>query len=398
MSARRSPCPRVSFRRSERAERASEKRIVSRHNLKIPGMKANSKSAWPILGLLFGFFVTALLVLDFTNSAAAQRRTPRRPVTAAKPAIDYSKFSHATEKHKGACATCHKVPTKNWQRVRDFPDAADFPDHEACVSCHRRQFFKGVSPQICTVCHLRSSPRDDKRYSFRNPTSSLQFAIEFPHDKHQDVIARMKPAPSQIATSALFQKASFSFSKIAAEDRGKYNNCTICHQQLSTNPPAPPGSWVDSFVPDAATFKSVPENHASCFNCHWKSQSPIRTDCGGCHKLVIPHPNAEEVKRISVKFRHAREQHIAECATCHINITKAATLRGLTPDVPITACTECHNKVGLRLDLSKELEAIDRNRDFVCVYCHTSNVGRNDPPAGHYLIADREPIKRKESK
>jgi hypothetical protein len=99
-----------------------------------------------------------------------------------------------------------------------------------------------------------------------------------------------------------------------------------------------------------------------------------------------------------MKFRHTREQHIAECTTCHINITKSSTLRGLAPDVPITACSECHNKDGLRLDVSKELEAIDKNKEFVCSYCHTSDVGRRDPPASHYLIAGREAIKRKDVK
>ena len=99
-----------------------------------------------------------------------------------------------------------------------------------------------------------------------------------------------------------------------------------------------------------------------------------------------------------MKFRHAREQHSGECTSCHINITKAETLRELKPDVPITSCTECHNKDGLRLDVAGELEAIDRNRDFVCVYCHTSDVGRRDPPASHYLIAGREPLQRKDVK
>ena len=99
-----------------------------------------------------------------------------------------------------------------------------------------------------------------------------------------------------------------------------------------------------------------------------------------------------------MKFRHSREQHIAECTVCHINITKSADLRGLKPDVPITSCTECHNKDGLRLDVSKELEAVDKDRQFVCLYCHTSDVGRLDAPASHYLIAGRQPIKRKDVK
>ncbi|HKR61095.1 MAG TPA: cytochrome c3 family protein [Pyrinomonadaceae bacterium] len=339
----------------------------------------------------------AILAVIFTNPVSAQRRTPRRPPTPAKPAIDYSKFSHATDKHRGACVSCHKVPTKDWQKVRKFPDVADFPDHDACVSCHRRQFFRGASPPICTVCHLRSSPRDDKRFAFRNPVALQQFAIEFPHDKHQDVIAKLvKPNPISVA---IFRRVAFSFSDPLPDEPGKlYNNCTICHAPLEATPPKPSAGWVDSFVPDPATFKSMPRDHASCFNCHWKSQPPVRTECNGCHKLDTPHLAAAEFRRISMKFRHAREQHIAECATCHINITKSATLRGLTPDVPITSCTECHNKDGLRQDVTKELESIDRKRDFVCVYCHTSDVGRRDPPASHYLISGRDPMKRTDNK
>lgn len=352
--------------------------------------------SWPSLcTAVLALLAVTILAWDSIDSVAAQRRARRRPVTAAKPTTDYSKFSHATEKHKGACISCHKVPTKNWKQVRDFPDVADYPDHDACVSCHRRQFFRGASPQICTVCHLRSSPRDDKRFAFRNPSSPVQFAIEFPHDKHQDVIAKAE-RPFSNAVNPVFQRIGFSFSTSMPDEPGKlYNNCKICHGQLDKNPPAPPGGWTDSFAPDAQTFKAVPVNHASCFNCHWKSQPPSRTDCVGCHKPESPHPLEHTITRISLKFRHAREQHSGECTTCHINITKSATLRSLTPDVPITSCTECHNKDGLRLDVSNELEAIDRGRDFVCVYCHTSDVGRRDPPASHYLIASRQPMKRK---
>ena len=133
----------------------------------------------------------------------------------------------------------------------------------------------------------------------------------------------------------------------------------------------------DAFVPDAATFRAAPMSHAACFNCHWKSQPPTNDNCAGCHKLAgKPYFAVDVPKRLSLKFRHAREQHVQECTTCHINITRVTTLRGLLPDVPITACSECHNREGLRLDVSKELEAIDKNRDFVCSYCHTSDVGR----------------------
>jgi Outer membrane cytochrome MtrC/MtrF-like, domains II/IV len=297
--------------------------------------------------------VICLSFIHLCSSVAGQRR----------PAIDYSKFSHTTQKHKAACVTCHRIPTTNWSKGSSFPDITDYPSHDACVSCHRPQFFRGARPQICSGCHSKPSPRDDARFVFRNPASKLQFTIEFPHDRHQDVIAMLRfahPAPQN------------------------YNNCTICH------------------APRTTTFKAAPTDHSACFNCHWKSQQPVADNCNGCHKLTTPYSAKEMTVRISSKFIHdgggERKQHVAECTTCHINITKAASLRGLRPDVPITACTECHNKDGLRQDLSKELAALDKNRSFTCAYCHTADVGIKDPPASHYLIAERTPIKRKDIK
>jgi hypothetical protein len=164
-----------------------------------------------------------------------------------------------------------------------------------------------------------------------------------------------------------------------------FNNCTICHAG-SVN-----------------TYKSAPTDHSACFNCHWKSQEPVAANCNGCHKLApATFSRPTEPKRISRKFLHEgggeKKQHVAECTTCHINITKSASLRGLKPDVPITSCTECHNKEGLRQDLNAELTALDKSSGFVCVYCHTPDVGKLDAPASHYLIAQRPPRKRTDSK
>src|SRR5262245_44672164 len=108
----------------------------------------------------------------------------QRPAQPRRAPIDYSKFSHSTQKHKGACNTCHVIPTVNWQKTSGYPDVIDYPGHNACVSCHRAQFFKGAKPPICSVCHTKTSPRDEARYAFRNPNSKLQFTIEFPHDRH----------------------------------------------------------------------------------------------------------------------------------------------------------------------------------------------------------------------
>lgn len=339
-------------------------------------------------------------LISFHNTAQAQQRRARRPASqraATTLGVDYSRFSHATKKHQGTCNTCHKAPTGNWKKVRDYPDVADFPGHDACVSCHRPQFFKGAKPVICSICHSKVSPKADVRFAFRNPAAPRQFLIEFPHDKHQDVIAELRHPLTPVGLTG-FLRASFAYA--AADDKTPhYNNCEICHSPRATVPAAPPTGWPDAFIPDAATFKDAPRSHAECFNCHWKSQQPASDNCAGCHKLSEkPLTMLAAPSRLSMKFRHAREQHVAECTTCHINITKSKTLRGLKPDVPITACTECHNKAGLRQDVSKELEAIDKDRDFTCKYCHTSDVGRRDPPAGHYLIAEREALKRKDLK
>ena len=353
--------------------------------------------------LLLTIFVigslACLAAVSFYNTALAQRRVVRKPTVrrSTSTATDYSRFSHATKKHQGACNTCHKVPTANWKKVRDFPDVADFPGHAACVSCHRQQFFKSARPVICSGCHSKVSPRDDARFAFSKPAAPTQFLTEFPHDKHQDVIAGIFRRPA-VNEGQLFVSASFT-SPIADDKPKHYNNCEICHSPRATVPATPANGWPDSFVPDAGTFKDAPISHASCFSCHWKSQPPTNDNCAGCHKLADkPAMITDAPNRLSMKFRHAREQHVAECTTCHINITKSSTLRGLKPDVPITACTECHNKNGLRQDVSKELEAIDKKRDFVCTYCHTSEVGRRDPPSSHYLIAGRDAIKRENVK
>jgi hypothetical protein len=248
---------------------------------------------------------------------------------------------------------------------------------------------------ICTVCHTTVSPRADERLAFRNPKHARQFTIEFPHDRHQDVIAINRRSER----TGVFRRVSFH----PQEPEKKYNNCAICHEPSPDFSVPPAGGWLDGYTPDALTFKTVPRDHASCFSCHYKTQTPTREECSGCHKLGVTEPMVALLPmRISMKFKHdgggEKRNHVQECSSCHINITKAQFARGLKPDVPITSCTECHNKDGLRLDLIGELVKIDKDRGFVCTYCHTSDVGKRDAPASHYLISGRPPMTRSDVK
>ena len=372
-------------------------------------------------------YIISVLAIAFSVAvvavAAQTRRRPRtsRPATQTQapraPAAKYSAFLHSSEKHKSLkCNECHKLPTA-WTARRDFPDVADFPDHDACVRCHRQQFFTrqamiGTGPAICTVCHLRAAPREDVRFAFGRPNNSnqqakakdeRQFTIEFPHDQHQNVIARFhvpstgaQPSrfqgPTQARTLALQStvRTSFvsaSFSQLRDEKKPDYNNCSICHQTDMSL------AIVALFAPNADPamlhpYKSMPRTHDSCFNCHWKNQKPVADDCAGCHKPTATFIAELGRKRISAKFAHegGKGEHVAECTTCHINITRARTTRGLTPDVPINACASCHRdskKTTYPKAVTIEAELDQFKKTGECTYCHTPDVGKKKPPSSH---------------
>jgi hypothetical protein len=96
--------------------------------------------------------------------------------------------------------------------------------------------------------------------------------------------------------------------------------------------------------------------------------------------------------RISAKFSHegGKGEHVMECTTCHINITRASTLRGLTPDVPIAACVTCHKdnkKTTYPKIVTIEEEFEQFKKTSSCTYCHAAEVGQKRPPKSHEAAA-----------
>jgi hypothetical protein len=85
----------------------------------------------------------------------------------AKTRVDYSRFSHLTEKHKLECQTGHKFPSPNWQAVRKedaFPDIAEFPDHhqrkERTLFPISKSLFRTISMRMAKErCHKGSTWR-----------------------------------------------------------------------------------------------------------------------------------------------------------------------------------------------------------------------------------------------
>jgi len=323
-----------------------------------------------------------------------------------------NEFFHNTAAHKKIdCASCHKTPTANSVSVRGFPDVADYPGHSSCVQCHRSDFFQGNNPAICTICHTAPSPRNGTRFPFPVRSRSQEFTTIFPHNAHQDIIARNERPDGTVP--AHFVNASFgglmenaqALAYARATDAAppaddpppQFNNCAICHQTLSAMPKfgnrqpmraqALVQASLDSFAPRAEFFKSTPEGHASCFSCHYQGQKPVRTDCAGCHRPAAPYLASDVITRYSLRFDHQPQHHaIKDCTVCHVRITQNSDISTMKDaDVPFMTCAACHDK-----DFEKErknrAESIAAKQPaFQCAYCHVSEIGRFETPASHRI-------------
>lgn len=392
------------------------------------------------LALVLLATAAGVVCVRVSSSAAAepQRRrstTRRRPPTRAqRPRVDYTKFTHTTPAHrKDACDSCHKSPSDNWARVRDseaaFPDITDYPEHDSCLSCHRQQFFRGARPAICSVCHTVVSPRSGARHPFANPpapfarsekgkTRVSEFALNFPHDLHQDVMARA-PSPAADVSDARFVRTAFAQEPPKPQ---KPNSCSVCHVTYvqpgrAATTPAPADATasagaVAAKLPDGL-LKTTPTGHASCFNCHWQDggEKPVSTDCAGCHKplpkgttrpapagkdadaqfaaragFADPYAVRKLLRRESVTFPHDEANHITiDCATCHRRITSISTLDETTLKVPILSCgggSGCHISAKPKKILNEEVEKKLADANFQCAKCHV-NLGREKPPKSH---------------
>ena len=374
-----------------------------------------------------------LMVVSFAISKTETRaQSRRRPATTrSQPRINYSEFSHVTHvtKEKLACDSCHKVPTPNWKEVRKgdaaFPDVAEFPEHSACLNCHRQQFFarERPAPRICSNCHVAVTPRDTARFLFPSlgdvtdasrPRRDFvaEFNVHFPHETHLEVVSSNSPL-----AGPRFVNVSWK----SQQQKQPPANCGVCHQtyqpQGNSNEEyvtKPPKDLGDAFWLKKGTFKTIPNSHTGCFTCHNAESgiAPVSSDCQACHKLAnstvkinsdfdpampVTMAISDRVilnawqERISAgAYRHEGGMHpdIA-CADCHpparMNTVDVQTLK-----VPVRSCggaDGCH--VTATSDdggiLNYEIDQKKKNANFVCTKCHIT-FGRQSVPASHLSV------------
>lgn len=399
------------------------------------GVKSHSFRA--IRLVVFAVGVVFVITLHFTDiSQAEPQRRPQRsrsqkPKTPPKPKIDYKNFSHTTHvvTQKLACNSCHKVPSKNWNVVRKgdaaFADVTDFPEHSACLECHRTQFFarERPAPAICANCHIAVTPRDTARWLFpslgdlsdpklKRRDAPSEFAVGFPHDKHIDAIG-LNLLPER--ERAPFINATFQQKKPAPP-----KSCPVCHETYQPQGSSseeyvtkPPKGIGDAFWLKKGTFKTIPKSHTTCFTCHNADSGipPEPKNCETCHKLLAPAQLKTDFdpklaatmgadkfmierwrRRTSAgAFRHEAGEHPdVSCLNCHnVESSTFSTVDPKTMKVPVKSCggaDGCHitQTVGDGGILNFEIDSKRKDASFVCTKCHVT-FGKEAMPGSHPL-------------
>jgi hypothetical protein len=384
------------------------------------------------LSLVPGFFFTTTVTsgASTVETVAQRRRRPQKK--AQRPQSAYTQFSHTTHvtNQKLTCDACHKFPTRNWETVRKgdaaFQDVAEFPEHATCLNCHRTQFFarQRPAPAICSNCHVNVTPRDTVRFLFpslgdvadaASPRRDVvtEFAINFPHDKHIDVVGWKRPSRLDRLP---FVTVSWQ-QKPGPGDSDQPKSCPVCHQTFAPQSDSeseyattPPKELGDNFWLKKGSFKTSPNSHASCFTCHNVEAElpPAPSDCKACHKLAAHTSLKADFDPAIVKtmmvvakpvlvawprrissgtYRHEGGEHPnLSCLKCHDAATMNTTDRK-TFSVPIRTCggaEGCH--ITATTDdggiLNYEIDQKKAKASFVCTKCHIT-FGKQTLPESH---------------
>jgi hypothetical protein len=277
------------------------------------------------------------------------------------------------------------------------------------------------------VCHISVAPRSSPRFPFPSLGEPFfasekgrefvsDFDISFPHDKHIEIVAWLKPDRERTGQVTFISTSFRQQSTPTAEA-----SCSVCHQTYQAQGDSdeeyvtkPPKDWPDgAFWPKKGAFKTVPMTHATCFTCHSDDSGlpPAPTDCNACHKIRTAEQAAfarsdfdlkiattmeikdnitlrKMRKRESAAFRHEWFSHAElECASCH-KVAALNTLDERSKKVPIMSCggagDGCHitattDEGGI---LNYVVDQRKTNPAFQCRKCHMI-FGKQPVPQSH---------------
>jgi len=243
------------------------------------------------------------------------------------------------------------------------------------------------------------------------------FGINFPHEKHVDIVGRYEPDSGSDRAGGL---VTVSFQQ-KGEPESDPKSCAVCHstyqaqgesdEEFVTKPPA--GLAENAFWLKRGAFKTSPAGHAICFTCHSQDSglTPAPADCNVCHKLLPPAGQIELTRargdydpalaammgikdkttlekwsvRNAAKFRHEWPPHAGlSCTACHA--VAALNTMDRKTRVQVKSCggegTGCHIEATTEGVLNLEVEKKKADPSFECTKCHINN-GKKQAPITH---------------
>jgi c(7)-type cytochrome triheme protein len=283
----------------------------------------------------------AILAAAFVSLSLAGSRGAASPITTVRAlsatsnlelqdAQDYSRFSHASQRHASlACASCHA-------RAADNSTVPRLPGHKACTECHLPQFISQNAP-LCSICHASV---EGENPPVKNFPALSNFNARFDHAQHNAGAAR----PVQ--------------------------GCAACHQ---------PSTRRAAALSIPAAFAA----HSECYTCHKPDAQVAGRDlasCGTCHVLAARYARTPASgPAFSVGFTHAAHgaRQRLSCSDCHQTRAGLPQSRQVTSTRPsehsassgFQSCATCHDN----------RRAFGEARFSDCRRCHTGSAfGRGD--------------------
>lgn len=307
--------------RTERlAARAKHRRTRTKHRV------------LSILVLLLGvggLLLTAIANARWPNSVSGPAMSSA--LAAQERGGDYSRFSHASQRHASlACDSCHRRAGNSAR--------PDWPGHKDCTGCHLDQFVTPGVP-MCAICHANVNEREAPLKSFPENFKE-SFNVKFDHAQHMREGTRPREGCAFCHDRPLRRGAALSIPAGLLNAHGK---CYTCH------------------TPESKTLNG--REMASCATCHERARYAQtstnarafrasfshaahgprqRLGCADCHNLSAGMPQSRQVSA-PLTVEHFSSGRAMSCMSCHNG------RRAFGGDLDFKSCRRCHTGQSFRM-------------------------------------------------